>query len=147
LAGWCVWRGDGGGAVDYRRVHRTAVPADGDRENSQHWRSVGRRHRQRFDPARRASRVRSCGSVDLSSRTMMNRNGEPLVTVATFDTVFETCVAKGALEAIGISALVPEENMTGRRAHFNPVAQLQVFESDATRAVAELRRMQMRVVE
>jgi hypothetical protein len=77
----------------------------------------------------------------------MNRDRERVVTVATFDTVFDACVAKGALEAIGISALVPEENMTGRRAHFQPVAHLQVFESDATRAVAELRRMQMRVVE
>ena len=71
---------------------------------------------------------------------------EPLVTVATFDTVVEASLARGALEAIGVAAFVPGEapgtfslNRGGP-----PPTILQVFQSDAARAVAELRRLQMR---
>jgi hypothetical protein len=68
---------------------------------------------------------------------------EALVTIATFDTEFEASLARGALEAIGIRALVPSERLGRRR---GPLAELQVFESDSERAAVELRRMQMRVV-
>jgi hypothetical protein len=73
---------------------------------------------------------------------------EALVTIAVFDTVFEASLARGALEGIGIPASVPEEVFgpfsgvggSGRTA-------LQVFESDRDRAVTDLRRMQMRIIE
>ena len=35
---------------------------------------------------------------------------EPLVTIATFPTSFEASLARGALEAAGIPALVPAED-------------------------------------
>jgi hypothetical protein len=73
---------------------------------------------------------------------------EALVTIAVFDTSFEASLARGALEGIGIPASVPEELFgpfsgvggSGRTA-------LQVFESDRDRAVTELRRMQMRIID
>ncbi len=74
---------------------------------------------------------------------------EPIVTIAVFDTDFEASLARGALEAIGVPALVPGEaqgmlsfNRGGMR-----TTELQVFESDRDRALVELRRMQIRVVE
>jgi hypothetical protein len=73
---------------------------------------------------------------------------EPIVTVTTFETEFEASLARGALEAIGIQAMVPGEvfGTYGRRARgFNGV-ELQVFESDRERAALELRRMQIRLV-
>ncbi|HEY7186149.1 MAG TPA: hypothetical protein VH436_06350 [Vicinamibacterales bacterium] len=77
---------------------------------------------------------------------------EPLVTVAVFDTEFEASLARGALEAIGIPALVPYERggsfaglYSGRLP--NTVTNLQVFESDRERAILELRRMQIRLVD
>lgn len=74
---------------------------------------------------------------------------EPLVTIATFRTSFEASLARGALEAIGIDALVPGEELGSFSLNRGgpAVTQLQVFESDRGRAIAELRRMQMRVVE
>ena len=75
-----------------------------------------------------------------------SRRDEALVTIALFDSVFEAGVARGALEAIGIRALVPEERMVRSRGSLMPTASLQVFESDRDRATAELRRMQMRLV-
>jgi len=75
----------------------------------------------------------------------MNKNDERLVTLAEFDTRFEAGLARGALEAIGIRVLVPEEHML-RASHANP-ARLQVFESDRERAMTELRRLQIRLVE
>jgi hypothetical protein len=42
---------------------------------------------------------------------MMKKDDEALVTLAEFDTRFEAGLARGALEAIGIRVLVPEERM------------------------------------
>lgn len=82
----------------------------------------------------------------------MARRDEALVTVAVFDTEFEASLARGALEAIGIPALVPSEtsgSISGLYSGRLPgtVTNLQVFESDRDRAVVELRRMQMRLVD
>ena len=74
----------------------------------------------------------------------LDRKDDPLVTIAWFDTVFDACVARGALEAIGIRALVPEE-IVARGSTFTP-GTLQVFQSDSACAVTELGRMQMRVL-
>ena len=59
---------------------------------------------------------------------------EPLVTIAMFETELEASFARGALDASGISALVPHR------------AELQVFESDRDRALVELRRLKIRIV-
>jgi hypothetical protein len=73
---------------------------------------------------------------------------EPIVTVATFETEFEASLARGALEAIGIHAMVPGEvfDTYARRARGFGGIELKVFESDRDRAAVELRRMQMRLV-
>jgi len=74
---------------------------------------------------------------------------EPIVTLATFSTEFEASLARGALEAIGITAMVPGENF-GTYARYTGALreiELKVFESDRERAVVELRRLQIRVVE
>jgi hypothetical protein len=74
---------------------------------------------------------------------------EPIVTLATFETEFEASLARGALEAIGIRAMVPgEEYGTYSRGRGRPFgrAELKVFESDHERALVELRRMQIRLV-
>jgi hypothetical protein len=79
----------------------------------------------------------------------MNDQGT-LVTIATFETEIEASLARGALEAVGISALVPSESsgtftgMYGRTGLGG--AELKVFASDRDRALAELRRMQMKAV-
>jgi len=75
------------------------------------------------------------------------RDDEKLVTIAVFDTGFEAGLARGALEGIGIRALVPQEHrvQAGGPPYVFP-AQLQVLESDRDRAIAELRRLQMRIV-
>ncbi len=75
------------------------------------------------------------------------RDDEALVTIAVFDTGFEAGLARGALEGIGIRALVPEEHLarTGGPPSFFP-ARLQVLESDRDRAIAELRRLRMHIV-
>ena len=72
----------------------------------------------------------------------MKKNDEELVILAEFDNRFEAGLARGALEAIGIRVLVPEEHM------WRPTqtARLQVFESDRERALTELRRLQIRLV-
>ena len=67
----------------------------------------------------------------------MARDDEALVTIATFDTSLEASFARGALEAIGISALV--SGLPYR-------AELKVFESDRDRAIVELRRLKIRIV-
>ena len=79
------------------------------------------------------------------------RKDEALVTIAAFPTEFEASLARGALEAIGIPVLVPSESSgtftglySGLRA--SP-AELKVFESDRERALVELRRMQIKIVE
>ena len=81
----------------------------------------------------------------------MARLDEALVTIAVFDTEFEASLARGALESIGIPALVPGErggSFAGLYAGRLPgkTTPLQVFESDRDRALIELRRMQMRIV-
>jgi len=73
------------------------------------------------------------------------RDDEALVTIAVFDTGFEAGLARGALEGVGIRALVPEEYRFRGGVHAFP-ARLQVLESDRDRAVAELRRLQIRLV-
>ena len=74
---------------------------------------------------------------------------EPLVTIATFETELEASFARGALESIGIPALVPGESsgaIQGMYVGRSARAELQVFESDRDRAVVELRRIQIRIV-
>lgn len=75
----------------------------------------------------------------------MKKDDERLVTLAEFATRFEAGLARGALEALGIPVLVPEEHMP-RASHAGP-ARLQVFHDDRERAVTELRRLQIRLVE
>jgi hypothetical protein len=82
----------------------------------------------------------------------MRRQDEALVTLATFATEFEASLARGALEAIGISALAPAErkgSFTGLYggAFGSGPAEVKVFASDRERALIELHRMQIRVVE
>ena len=76
---------------------------------------------------------------------------ERLVTIATFDTEFEASLARGALEAIGIRALVPGESSGGFRGMYGGGTgrrpELQVFERDRERASVELRRLQIRLVD
>jgi len=74
---------------------------------------------------------------------------EPIVTVATFATSFEASLARGALEAIGIRALVPGEALGSFSTQRGGISatELQVFASDRDRALVELRRMQIRIVE
>jgi hypothetical protein len=76
------------------------------------------------------------------------RDDERLVTIAVFKTGFEAGLARGVLEGAGIRALVPEEHLfrSGGPA-YGLRAQLQVLESDRDRAIAELRRIQIRLVE
>jgi hypothetical protein len=79
----------------------------------------------------------------------MPRDDEALVTIATFETELEASFARGALEAIGISALVPHEWGSGFSGLYSGgarQAELQVFESDRDRALVELRRLQIRIV-
>ena len=76
------------------------------------------------------------------------RDDNALVTIATFDTAFEASLARGALEAIGIPALVPGEALgtfTRNRGGL-PLTELQVFASDRERAAAELNRIRMHLV-
>jgi hypothetical protein len=71
---------------------------------------------------------------------------EGLVTIAVFDTLFEASLARGALEAAGIRALVPEESLV-RRDVILQTARLQVLESDRNRSMVELQRRQIRLVQ
>jgi hypothetical protein len=75
----------------------------------------------------------------------VQRDDERLVTIAVFDTRFEAGLARGALEGAGIRSLVPEEHQLRSGHAFR--AHLQVLESDRDRAIAELRRTQIRLVE
>ena len=74
---------------------------------------------------------------------------DALVTIATFSTSTEAFLAKGALEAAGIPALVPGEGLGTFSQNRGAIEMnvVQVLEPDRDRAVAELRRMQIRVVE
>lgn len=79
---------------------------------------------------------------------MKSQKDEALVTIASFPTDFEASLAKGALEQLGIRAFVPGEmpGMLSRNRGGMPMGILQVFESDRDRAVAELRRREMKIV-
>ena len=74
---------------------------------------------------------------------------DPIVTLATFETEFEASLARGALEAIGIRAMVPGEEAATyvRRVRGFRGVELKVFERDRDRAAVELRRLQIRIVE
>jgi len=79
----------------------------------------------------------------------MAHDDEALVTIATFETELEASFARGALQSVGIPALVPGEaggSFSGMYGGMPHTAQLQVFESDRDRALLELRRLQIRVV-
>jgi len=73
---------------------------------------------------------------------------EALVTIASFPTSFQASLARGALESAGIPAFVPDERLGSfsRNRGGLPVGTLQVFASDRDRAVAELRRMDFKIV-
>jgi hypothetical protein len=79
------------------------------------------------------------------------RDDEALVTIATFETELEASLARGALQAIGISALVPGEARGVFGGLYSGIglgrAELKVFESDRDRALVELSRMQMRLTD
>ena len=80
---------------------------------------------------------------------MARHQDEALITIAIFETELEASFARGALEAIGISALVPGEwsgSFTGMYRGRPHQAELQVFESDRDRALVELRRLRIRIV-
>jgi Putative prokaryotic signal transducing protein len=70
----------------------------------------------------------------------MDSDDRRLVTIATFDTPFEASLARGALEAAGIPALVPGEDLGSLTRNRGGVvsAELQVFEQDRDRALAVL---------
>ena len=86
------------------------------------------------------------------------RANQSLVTIATFASSFEASLAKGALAVIGIKAFVPDEErgtFSLNRGGGSPIgvggpegnSVLQVFESDRDRALAELRRIEVRAAE
>ena len=82
--------------------------------------------------------------------SFMQTDPDALVTIATFETELEASFARGALQAVGISALVPTESQgtfsgLSRRPGLGR-AELKVFETDRERALAELRRMRVKVV-
>jgi hypothetical protein len=80
---------------------------------------------------------------------MAHHQDDALTTIAIFETGLEASFARGALEAIGITALVPGEwsgSFTGMYRGLPHQAELQVFESDRDRAIVELRRLQIRIV-
>jgi hypothetical protein len=74
------------------------------------------------------------------------RDDEALVTIAVFDTIWEACLARGALNNAGIRAVVPEESLMRARGGIFPHGSLQVVADDRDRAIAELRRLRMRIV-
>lgn len=87
-----------------------------------------------------------CPDCDLSLVNELPEQTEPpdeeFVTVATFENQIEASVARGALEAAGIRAFVPEETrMFGlnRTVLHQPWAELKVKASDRDRAVEALK--------
>ena len=70
---------------------------------------------------------------------------DPLVTIASFATGMEASLARGALEAAGISAIVAGEGLGtfSRNRGGIPVTELQVRKSDREKAIAELQRLEM----
>jgi hypothetical protein len=69
-------------------------------------------------------------------------DSEEWVTVATFRNMFDASVARGALQADGLSALVPGENIGafGRAVMQGPWVQIKVRASDRDRAVELLKQ-------
>lgn len=68
---------------------------------------------------------------------------DPLVTIASFATSMEASLARGALEAAGISAIVAGESLGtfSRNRGGIPATELQVRHSDREKAIAELQRL------
>ena len=68
---------------------------------------------------------------------------DPLVTIASFATSLDASLARGALEAAGINAVVAGEGLgsLSRNRGGIPVTELQVRDSDREKAIAELRRL------
>ena len=85
------------------------------------------------------------GALTMDRASM--RDDERLVTISVVETIIEASIARGALESVGIRALVPEETLVrlGRSwgTSLIPTGSLQVLESDEARAVADLRRRQI----
>jgi len=78
-----------------------------------------------------------------------SKRQDALITIAAFETEIEASLARGALESVGIRALVPSESsgtFLGLYGGRTIRAELQVFESDRDRALLELRRLQIRIV-
>jgi hypothetical protein len=74
---------------------------------------------------------------------MAHKTADDLVTVATFANTLEASLARGALEAVGIPALVPGEALGSfsRNRGGAPLTELQVRSTDRERAIAELKRL------
>ena len=70
-------------------------------------------------------------------------NPDELLTIATFDSSLDASIAKGALEAAGIPAFVPGENVgvfaLNRSVPVETPAELKVRARDRKRALAELK--------
>ena len=73
---------------------------------------------------------------------------ERLVTIAEFSTGLEASLARGALENAGIQAYVPGEALGTYSRQRGAISEgvLQVFESDRDEAMAELRRLDFKIV-
>jgi hypothetical protein len=65
--------------------------------------------------------------------------GEELVAIATFENDVEASVAKGALEAEGIPASVPEKSLGAFMVYGSLRAELKVRACDRDRAIRTLR--------
>jgi len=81
--------------------------------------------------------------IDNSRRAMSTRR---LVTIETFTTDLEASLAKGALEAGGIRAVVSTERLGTFSRGATPAAVLQVFAADRDRGLVALRRLKLHVV-
>ena len=68
---------------------------------------------------------------------------DPLVTIASFATSMDASLARGALEAAGINAIVAGEGLGSFSRNRGGIAvpELQVRKSDREKAIAELRRL------
>ena len=73
----------------------------------------------------------------------MADQSDPLVTIASFATSMDASLARGALEAAGIDAIVAGEGLGSfsRNRGGITVTELQVRNSDREKAIAELRRL------
>jgi len=74
----------------------------------------------------------------------MRGDDRRLVTIRTFTTALEASLARGALEAAGIGALVPGEELGTFRRNRGGILEmdLQVFEADRERALAVLEELE-----